>query len=65
MVQATPSCRARGSRNEPQAYLGSAQSLWHWQDEFPEELGEQQVFFSHNVLFCSDVGYKWCPFMDL
>ena len=28
MVQATPSCRALGSGDEPQADLGSAWSIW-------------------------------------
>ena len=31
VVQATPSCRALGSVNEPQADLGSARSIWQWQ----------------------------------
>ena len=29
--QATPSCRALGSGNEPQADLGIAWSIWQWQ----------------------------------
>lgn len=29
--QATPSCRAPGSVNEPQADLGSAWNIWQWQ----------------------------------
>ena len=31
VVQATPSCRALGSGNEPQAGLGGAWSIWQWQ----------------------------------
>ena len=31
VVQVTSSCRALGSGNEPQADLGSAQSIWQWQ----------------------------------
>ena len=31
VAQDTPSCRALGRGNEPQADLGSAQSIWQWQ----------------------------------
>ena len=31
VAQATPSYRALGSGNEPQADLGGAQSIWQWQ----------------------------------
>ena len=32
-AQATPTCRALGSVNEPQADLGSAWSIWQWQQQ--------------------------------
>ena len=33
MAQAAPGCRALGSGSDPQAGVGSAQSLWQWQQQ--------------------------------
>ena len=33
VVQAAPSCRALGSGSDPQAGVGSAQSIWQWQQQ--------------------------------
>ena len=54
VAQATPRCRALGSANESQPYLDCALTIRQWQWQFPGELEQRYVVFSHSALLCGD-----------